>query len=161
MFADDPYYCGLRARVPNFVKIAKNGHSKVPLSPYVHIKAQPQPVPAYVPVAGYAPNTHHSQSSQIYGQHNKRPPIMYHARSFESGLGTYVLSPPSLTSKCLPPPLSSYRHYSRHTHSKCLAYIWHISYSTICICICIYIYIDTVSINASCICQAVTSSTLA
>lgn len=39
----------------------------------------------------------HSQSSQIYGHHvvpapAKRPPIMYHARSFESGLGWLHLS---------------------------------------------------------------------
>ncbi|XP_015587621.1 uncharacterized protein LOC107264167 isoform X2 [Cephus cinctus] len=80
---DDPYYCGLRARVPNFVKMAKNGQNKVS-SPYGHIR--PQPAPAYVS-SGYVS----SQSSQIYGHHvpAKRPPIMYHARSFESGLGTF------------------------------------------------------------------------
>ncbi|OXU31002.1 hypothetical protein TSAR_010015 [Trichomalopsis sarcophagae] len=115
---DDPYYCGLRARVPNFVKMAKsNGQSH----PSVAAAAV---APASVPVASSKNSTAiyghtaarvsqqhhhhhhaaaaaygaqqnypvvHSQTSQIYGQHvvpapAKRPPIMYHARSFESGL---------------------------------------------------------------------------
>ncbi|XP_034950123.1 uncharacterized protein exp [Chelonus insularis] len=77
---DDPYYCGLRARVPNFVKIAKNSQTKI-LSPYGLTRPQPVP-PSYA--GGYVS----SQSSHIYASHapNKRPPIMYHARSFESGL---------------------------------------------------------------------------
>ncbi|XP_015516432.1 uncharacterized protein LOC107221813 isoform X1 [Neodiprion lecontei] len=85
---DDPYYCGLRARVPNFVKMAKNGHAKtavVPLaSNYGHV-GRPQPPPSYVGAGGYVSS---SSSSQIYGHHGtpSRPPIMYHARSFESGL---------------------------------------------------------------------------
>ncbi|KZC06480.1 PREDICTED: uncharacterized protein LOC107194872 [Dufourea novaeangliae] len=73
---DDPYYCGLRARVPNFVKMAKN--SKVSTRGY----SRPPQGPTYA-AAGYAS----SQSSQIYGHlPGNRPPIMYHARSFESGL---------------------------------------------------------------------------
>ncbi|XP_043284503.1 uncharacterized protein exp isoform X2 [Venturia canescens] len=83
---DDPYYCGLRARVPNFVKMAKNGHTKI-MSPHGYVR--PQPAPSYVSNGngGYVS----SQSSQIYGHHvqTKRPPIVYHARSFESGLGTF------------------------------------------------------------------------
>ncbi|XP_048515825.1 uncharacterized protein LOC105686673 isoform X2 [Athalia rosae] len=85
---DDPYYCGLRARVPNFVKMAKNGHSKQsPGSHYGHVRAQVPP--NYVGVGGGYVSS--SNSSQIYGHHgpSKRPPIMYHARSFESGLGTF------------------------------------------------------------------------
>ncbi|TGZ38135.1 Uncharacterized protein DBV15_09987 [Temnothorax longispinosus] len=78
---DDPYYCGLRARVPNFVKMARNGHGKVgPPPPRGHPRTQP--APSYAGAA-YAS----SQSSQIYGHlPTHRPPIMYHARSFESGL---------------------------------------------------------------------------
>ena len=92
LLADDPYYCGLRARVPNFVKMAKNGHTKqiVQPSPYGHVR--PQPAPTYI-TTGYV----HAHAAQIYGHHvplpekyQKKPPIMYHARSFESGLGTYV-----------------------------------------------------------------------
>ncbi|KAL2739487.1 hypothetical protein V1477_010876 [Vespula maculifrons] len=79
---DDPYYCGLRARVPNFVKMARNGQSKG-IPPRGHIR--PQPAPSYAGSV-YAS----SQSSQIYGHHvpANRPHIMYHARSFESGLDT-------------------------------------------------------------------------
>ncbi|XP_008543153.1 uncharacterized protein LOC103568189 [Microplitis demolitor] len=79
---DDPYYCGLRARVPNFVKMAKNSQVKI-LPAYGTGRPQPAPASAYV---GY--NSSQSQSSHIYASHaqNKRPPIMYHARSFESGL---------------------------------------------------------------------------
>ncbi|KAK1132774.1 hypothetical protein QLX08_008514 [Tetragonisca angustula] len=74
---DDPYYCGLRARVPNFVKMAKN--SKVSTRGYAR---PPNQAPTYT-ATGYAT----SQSSQIYGHlPGNRPPIMYHARSFESGL---------------------------------------------------------------------------
>ncbi|KAK2588203.1 hypothetical protein KPH14_004240 [Odynerus spinipes] len=78
---DDPYYCGLRARVPNFVKMARNGQSKGVPSSRGHVR--PQPAPSYVGSV-YAS----SQSSQIYGHHvpANRPHIMYHARSFESGL---------------------------------------------------------------------------
>ncbi|CAL7950904.1 unnamed protein product [Xylocopa violacea] len=75
---DDPYYCGLRARVPNFVKMAKN--SKVGTRGYA--RPLPNQAPTYA-ATGYAS----SQSSQIYGHlPGNRPPIMYHARSFESGL---------------------------------------------------------------------------
>ncbi|KAK0082312.1 hypothetical protein PV325_010692 [Microctonus aethiopoides] len=81
---DDPYYCGLRARVPNFVKMAKNNQAKIPSS-YGSIR--PQQPSALSPYAGAGVYTN-SQSSQIYASHapHKRPPIMYHARSFESGL---------------------------------------------------------------------------
>ncbi|KAH0553907.1 uncharacterized protein LOC123262655 [Cotesia glomerata] len=85
---DDPYYCGMRARVPNFVKMAKNSQIRI-LPAYGTGRPQPAPAqtqisaPAYV---GY--NSSQSQSSHIYASHapNRRPPIMYHARSFESGL---------------------------------------------------------------------------
>ncbi|XP_058803640.1 uncharacterized protein LOC131671312 isoform X2 [Phymastichus coffea] len=102
---DDPYYCGLRARVPNFVKMAKsltsnghsNGHSKLP-SGYVQRASQVQPPQPHHhhhhAVYGHGYPISHSQSSQIYGttqapmlpNPTKRTSIMYHARSFESGL---------------------------------------------------------------------------
>lgn len=72
---DDPYYCGLRARVPNFVKMAKS--NKISSRGY----SRPTQVPVYTGT-GYT----NSQSSKIYGHLGNRPPIMYHARSFESGL---------------------------------------------------------------------------
>lgn len=85
---DDPYYCGMRARVPNFVKMAKN--SQIRILP-AYGTGRPQPAPAQVPAPAYVGyNSSQSQSSHIYASHapNRRPPIMYHARSFESGLGT-------------------------------------------------------------------------
>ncbi|XP_023315957.1 uncharacterized protein LOC106657503 isoform X1 [Trichogramma pretiosum] len=130
---DDPYYCGLRARVPNFVKMANksNGHhlavptvqpamsmSKIyahshrssqqhQQQQYVHSNGNGHHHPhhhhqhsnghghhpqAVANAAAYAYPLHHSQSAQIYGHLpadlvSKRQPIMYHARSFESGLG--------------------------------------------------------------------------
>lgn len=80
---DDPYYCGLRARVPNFVKMAKNvngNNQGIKLHPsYGQIKN------SYVGQGLYS-----SQSSQIYGTHTQNIPkkqsIIYHAKSFESGL---------------------------------------------------------------------------
>lgn len=83
MTLDDPYYCGLRARVPNFVKMARNGQSKLGPAPPRGGHIRTQHAPSYASAA-YAS----SQSSQIYGHlPAHRPPIMYHARSFESGLG--------------------------------------------------------------------------
>ncbi|XP_066585708.1 uncharacterized protein exp [Prorops nasuta] len=82
---DDPYYCGLRARVPNFVKMARNEQKKThPQREYVRSSQQH---PSSYGNSAYS----NSQSSQIYNrQHqpctNNRPSIMYHARSFESGL---------------------------------------------------------------------------
>lgn len=85
---DDPYYCGLRARVPNFVKMARNGHNKQIMSPSPYGHIRPQPAPTYI-TTGYV----HTQSGQIYGHHvpipekyQKKSTIMYHARSMESGL---------------------------------------------------------------------------
>lgn len=58
--------------------MAKN--SKVSTRGYAR---PPNQAPTYT-ATGYAT----SQSSQIYGHlPGNRPPIMYHARSFESGLG--------------------------------------------------------------------------
>ncbi|KAL1123301.1 hypothetical protein AAG570_002387 [Ranatra chinensis] len=79
---DDPYYCGLRARVPNFVKRKMGpamGPAMVPaggrlvLPPPHHIA----PVPSH-----YAtPATHHH-------------PLIWHARSYDSGMDTELLDSP-------------------------------------------------------------------
>lgn len=69
---DDPYYCGLRARVPNFVKTKRES------------KVGPPPV-----LSRYAPmgssNGHlasHAQNLKLQ-QHQ----VMWHARSYDSGMG--------------------------------------------------------------------------
>lgn len=69
----------MRARVPNFVKMAKS--NKISSRGY----SRPTQVPVYTGT-GYT----NSQSSKIYGHLGNRPPIMYHARSFESGLGITI-----------------------------------------------------------------------
>ena len=99
LISDDPYYCGLRARVPNFVKMAKgggsNGHAKLPGGFSHPLATRVVSADRHHHHHHYAERNYpiaHSQSSQIYGHHvvaanGKRPHIMYHARSFESGLG--------------------------------------------------------------------------
>ncbi|XP_067008896.2 uncharacterized protein exp isoform X2 [Anabrus simplex] len=71
---DDPYYCGLRARVPNFGKSkSKEASSRYPVAP--------------MPVMG---GSHHPQAPFQYApppQHAH--PVMWHARSFDSGMGVY------------------------------------------------------------------------
>ncbi|XP_023246375.1 uncharacterized protein LOC106639172 [Copidosoma floridanum] len=102
---DDPYYCGLRARVPNFVKMAKsNGlerpSGKLPAAAYGHSTSRASLQqqhhhhhPGYIAAQNYSASAQIGQSAQIYGHQvaalpasAKRPPIMYHTRSFESGL---------------------------------------------------------------------------
>ncbi|RZF34634.1 hypothetical protein LSTR_LSTR012716 [Laodelphax striatellus] len=80
---DDPYYCGLRARVPNFVKSKGKemngiGNGKMP----------PPPAHARYPVLPPAPNSHIGIHSP---QHH---PAMWHARSYDSGMDSELLDSP-------------------------------------------------------------------
>ncbi|XP_075234685.1 expansion isoform X2 [Lycorma delicatula] len=74
---DDPYYCGLRARVPNFVKTKGKepnpGISKGLVGRY--------------PVLPPAPSSH-------LGVHPQHHPTMWHARSYDSGMDTELLDSP-------------------------------------------------------------------
>lgn len=72
LIADDPYYCGLRARVPNFVSKSK---SKEPV-PYKRFSVSQQ---------------QHPQPLPIMHQHHVHQHPMWHTRSFESGIGTYKI----------------------------------------------------------------------
>ncbi|XP_069361523.1 uncharacterized protein exp isoform X2 [Maniola hyperantus] len=87
---DDPYYCGLRARVPNFVK-ANGKHvlpamterltlkeTPVPSKRYSVAHAHPGPFPGHMPPFAHAPMP---QSA------------LWHARSYESGIGAYDRPP--------------------------------------------------------------------
>lgn len=89
---DDPYYCGLRARVPNFVKSSKN-KGKESMSPMKRISVSNLQHPAASlaslhqlhqmhPQHLYA-GSHHAHSAQ-YPHH-----MMLHTRSFESGIGKF------------------------------------------------------------------------
>lgn len=68
-FTDDPYYCGLRARVPNFVSKSK---AKEPV-PYKRYSISQQ---------------QHPQPPPLMHQHHMHQNPMWHARSYESGIGT-------------------------------------------------------------------------
>lgn len=72
---DDPYYCGLSARVPNFVK-SNNGRAKPgSKEPRESVRGFP---PGAVPFNNMVPPHFHSY------QH---PHPLWHARSYESGMG--------------------------------------------------------------------------
>lgn len=68
MFADDPYYCGMKARVPNFAK------SKV--------KENKGPPPVISRYMGSISNGH--LASAHTSHHGS---VMWHARSYDSGMG--------------------------------------------------------------------------
>lgn len=75
---DDPYYCGFRARVPNFVKAKRES------------KVGPPPVLSrYAPIG--ASNGHLvPPHNQKMAQHS----LMWHARSYDSGMDTEYLDSP-------------------------------------------------------------------
>lgn len=92
MALDDPYYCGLQARVPNFVKTkTKDVRADVreisgpPTATSKRLSMAQQPM-------GMA---HHSAAVQVHSsalghahlQHQQQ--MMWHARSFENGIGVY------------------------------------------------------------------------
>ncbi|XP_031340033.1 uncharacterized protein LOC116168374 isoform X1 [Photinus pyralis] len=72
---DDPYYCGLRARVPNFVSKSK-GKEAVTSKRFSVSQQQQQQPPPLPPTHQHLIHPHH--------MHNNQP--MWHARSFESGI---------------------------------------------------------------------------
>lgn len=85
VFTDDPYYCGLRARVPNFVKTS-NGKTKeivkdVPAGPKISTAVPPSRYHQPNPMAlsnGHLATMHY---------HHHTQPAMWHTRSFDSGMG--------------------------------------------------------------------------
>jgi hypothetical protein len=78
MLADDPYYCGLRARVPNFVKSSKSKDTagRYPASTLSGGASQPSSM------------VHQFHQYQAI-HHPQQHPVMWHARSFDSGMGVY------------------------------------------------------------------------
>lgn len=80
---DDPYYCGLRARVPNFVK----SKTKEPVPSKRYSVSQQQP-PLPLPLQHHL---HHQHHAAMQHQHHlqQSPHSMWHARSYESGIGVY------------------------------------------------------------------------
>ncbi|KAJ8980597.1 hypothetical protein NQ317_018725 [Molorchus minor] len=78
---DDPYYCGLRARVPNFVAKSK---AKEPTSSKRFSISHQQPPPPQVMMH---PHNH-------LNPHNMHPRTMWHTRSFESGIDSDAAESP-------------------------------------------------------------------
>lgn len=95
-FTDDPYYCGLRARVPNFVKASKppsrivdknsNYISNSNLNKMLKEKEHSKKMSVHGPMM-------HGNGRDLY-HHHQLPPShqqqhynMWHAKSYESGIG--------------------------------------------------------------------------
>jgi len=81
LLLDDPYYCGLRARVPNFVKSGKSKDTagRYPASSISGGMSQPSSMMHQF-------HQYHPMHHQHHAQQN---PVMWHARSFDSGMGVY------------------------------------------------------------------------
>lgn len=89
LFTDDPYYCGLRARVPNFVKSSKI-KGKESASPMKRISVSNMQHPAASLASLHQLHQIHPQhfyvgSHQAHSQYAHH--MMLHTRSFESGIG--------------------------------------------------------------------------
>ncbi|GBP68072.1 hypothetical protein EVAR_45360_1 [Eumeta japonica] len=84
----DPYYCGLRARVPNFVKggaaAAGGKHALPAMTERLSLKDAP------VPSKRYSVAHPHPGPFLPPFAHGVLPPAaLWHARSYESGIGAY------------------------------------------------------------------------
>ncbi|XP_063914800.1 uncharacterized protein LOC135131149 isoform X2 [Zophobas morio] len=77
---DDPYYCGLRARVPNFVAKSKSKETATPKRFSVSQQQAPPPLPMM--------HQHHMNPHHMH-QH-----AMWHTRSFESGIDSDAAESP-------------------------------------------------------------------
>ncbi|XP_031623535.1 uncharacterized protein LOC116340913 isoform X2 [Contarinia nasturtii] len=95
---DDPYYCGLRARVPNFVKSSKN-KGKESLSPMKRISVSNLQHPSAASLASLH-QLHQMHPQHLYGgshhAHSAQYPhhMMLHTRSFESGIDSDMIESP-------------------------------------------------------------------
>lgn len=76
---EDPYYCGLRARVPNFAKSSKKNPKELGKRGLSH----PASMSNLLPQVRRAPPTMQNESR---GQPDRNP-ALWHARSYESGIG--------------------------------------------------------------------------
>ncbi|KOB73337.1 Uncharacterized protein OBRU01_10770, partial [Operophtera brumata] len=111
---DDPYYCGLRARVPNFVKT--NGKLVLPaMAERLTLKEAPAPVPSKRYSVAHP---HHFPPHMPPFAHAPMPPAaLWHARSYESGIDGEHYDPYALYGRLPmpgrvfpPPPAPHARH---------------------------------------------------
>ena len=101
LLSDDPYYCGLRARVPNFVKASKppsrivdknnnNYISNSNMNKILKEKEHSKKLSAAPPMMhgnGRDLYHHHQQQQQLPSSHHQSHYNMWHAKSYESGIG--------------------------------------------------------------------------
>jgi hypothetical protein len=104
---DDPYYCGLRARVPNFVSKATNGRASRAvdnnsnyitnnnLNKIVKDKEHKKMSAVVAPLSTFHQKHGNNNNRDLYLPHQPQlPPAhhqqhynMWHAKSYESGIG--------------------------------------------------------------------------
>ncbi|XP_055623714.1 uncharacterized protein LOC129767118 [Toxorhynchites rutilus septentrionalis] len=101
---DDPYYCGLRARVPNFVKsskskennnnsnVANNNSSKENAVAAKRLSVAHLQHPASLQSLHQLHQMHPHHNLMAAHQHHQQ--LMWHARSYESGIDTDVVESP-------------------------------------------------------------------
>lgn len=83
---DDPYYCGLRARVPNFVKTSNGGKQLLPaMAERMSLKDAPVPSKRFSVAHAHPPPFAPHMAPYA---HAPLPPAaaLWHARSYESGI---------------------------------------------------------------------------
>lgn len=80
--SDDPYYCGLRARVPNFVKTSKGRGKDSTASKRLSIAQLHHPASL-----ASIHQLHQNHPAHILSPHQQQ--MLFHARSYESGIGMY------------------------------------------------------------------------
>ncbi|XP_052899215.1 uncharacterized protein LOC128305684 isoform X1 [Anopheles moucheti] len=101
---DDPYYCGLRARVPNFVKSSKSSKENNNNGPNAAVGGSKETVaskrlsiahlqhPASLQSLHQLHQMHPHHNLMAAHQHHQQ--LMWHARSYESGIDTDVVESP-------------------------------------------------------------------
>jgi hypothetical protein len=94
---DDPYYCGLRARVPNFVQKSKAANKSE--KPDSQISAKRISVshlqhPASFPSLQQLHQQQVHPHQQLMAAHQHHQQMMWHARSFESGIDSELVESP-------------------------------------------------------------------
>ena len=83
LFSDDPYYCGLRARVPNFVNGSNSKPTKDSKKPITNNKNKGSSNPLSPPPSRSTPNL--PSLAQLPGA---APPFWWHSRLYpDSGIG--------------------------------------------------------------------------
>lgn len=91
---DDPYYCGLRARVPNFVKANKANRIVDNNSNYISSKdlnklMKEKELKRVAPASAMTSFHQMRGNGNLYPHHlpSNQPYSMWHAKSYESGIG--------------------------------------------------------------------------